>query len=81
MFWILVTDSIILGIVGGKVPSDPVFSGTDGFQYVHLGQIATLYYFVHFVVFVPLLSRFEQTRPVPTSLSEPVLKSGAGGTA
>jgi len=36
---------------------------------------------VHFVVFVPLLSRFEQTRPVPTSLSEPILKSGAGGTA
>jgi quinol-cytochrome oxidoreductase complex cytochrome b subunit len=81
MFWILVADSIILGIVGGKVPSDPVFSGTDGFQYVHLGQIATVYYFVHFVAFVPLLSRFEKTRPVPTSLSEPILKSGAGGTA
>ena len=78
LFWILVADSIILGIVGGKVPSDAVFGGTGGFQYVHLGQLATVYYFVHFLVIVPLLSRFEKTRPVPTSISEPVLKSGAG---
>ncbi len=78
LFWILVADSVILGIVGGKVPSDPVFSGTAGFQYVHLGQLATVYYFAHFLVIVPLLSRFEKTRPVPTSISEPVLKSGAG---
>ena len=35
---------------------------------VVLGQIATLYYFVHFLVILPLLPRFEKTLPVPASI-------------
>ncbi len=39
---------------------------------VIIGQIATLYYFVHFLVIVPFLPRFEKTLPVPATISEDV---------
>ena len=77
VFWFLVIDTVILGIVGGSPPNDPVFPGIESFTYLILGQITTVYYFMHFLVVMPLLGRFETTRPVPTSLSEPVLKGDA----
>jgi hypothetical protein len=43
--------------------------------------VATAYYFLHFLVLVPLVSRFETPRPLPASISEPVLKSRAEGAA
>ena len=30
---------------------------------------------------LPLLGKIEKTRPLPTSISEPVLKGGAGASA
>ena len=77
VFWFLVIDTVILGIVGGSPPNDPVFPGIESFTYLILGQITTVYYFMHFLVVMPLLGRFETTRPVPTSLSEPVLTGDA----
>jgi len=47
-------------------------------QYVHLGQLATLYYFFHFLLLLPILGRTERTLPLPTSILEPVTKHGAG---
>lgn len=79
-FWILIIDCVILGIVGAKSPDDPVFSGASWFQFVHLGQIATAYYFFHFLVLLPLLSKFETPRPLPTSINEPVLGGGAASS-
>lgn len=38
-----------------------------------LGLALTLYYFAHFLVIIPLLGRFETPRPLPTSISQPVL--------
>ena len=46
-FWVLLVDCVILGIVGANAPDAPVFSGLEGFNYVHLGQIATFWYFFH----------------------------------
>jgi ubiquinol-cytochrome c reductase cytochrome b/c1 subunit len=47
-------------------------------QYVHLGQLTTAYYFFHFLLLLPILGRTERTLPLPTSISEPVTKGGAG---
>ncbi len=73
VFWVLVADCIILGVVGANPPNNPVFKGIEWFQYVTLGQIATVYYFAHFLVLVPLLGRFEPRPALPVSIAEPVL--------
>jgi ubiquinol-cytochrome c reductase cytochrome b subunit len=63
-FWILVLDVLVLGWVGGLPAEEP---------YVMIGQIATIYYFAHFLIILPILSKFETTLPLPTSISESVL--------
>ena len=68
-FWLLFIDCFVLGWVGANPPEG---------HFVIIGQVATAYYFAHFIVILPLLSVFETPRPVPTSISEPVL--GGGGT-
>jgi ubiquinol-cytochrome c reductase cytochrome b subunit len=63
-FWLLVIDVLVLGWVGGS-PVKPLT--------VAVGQIAAAYYFLHFLVILPLVSRFETPLPLPTSISESVL--------
>ncbi len=76
-FWLFFIDCIILGFVGANSPDDlsPV-----GLKWVSVGQLGTLYYFAHFLIVLPLLSVFERPKPLPTSISEPVL-GGGGNTA
>ncbi|MBT5046924.1 MAG: cytochrome b [Rhodospirillaceae bacterium] len=69
-FWLLVIDCIILGICGAKPAEAP---------WTYIAQAGTAYYFAHFIIIIPLLAKFEKTRPVPTSISEPVLGGGGGG--
>ena len=64
-FWILVFDSVILGYVGANPP--------EGY-FIPLGQAATAYYFLHFLVLIPLISLFERPQAVPDSISAAVLK-------
>jgi quinol-cytochrome oxidoreductase complex cytochrome b subunit len=66
-FWLLLIACLVLGYIGAKPPEPP---------YVYIGQVATLYYFAHFLVVLPLVSMIEKPRPVPASISEPVLKGG-----
>ncbi|MCP5116828.1 MAG: cytochrome b [bacterium] len=84
-FWLLIIDCLVLGLVGAKAPDDQVFDWYEGFLYVHLGQIATTYYFFHFLVLTPILGKLERPKPLPKSISEPVLQGGgsvsAGATA
>ena len=68
-FWLLFIDCIALGYLGGK-PAEGV--------YVVLSRIATAWYFLHFLVILPLLSVFETTKPLPKSISEPVLATAKG---
>jgi ubiquinol-cytochrome c reductase cytochrome b/c1 subunit len=70
-FWVLVLDCILLGYLGAMPP--------EGI-YVILAQIGTFYYFFHFLVLLPLLGKFERPRPLPASISQPVLRPGAAAT-
>jgi len=53
-----------LGYLGSQEP-------TGG--YVIATRILTIYYFAFFFVILPLLGLFEKTKPVPNTISEPVL--------
>jgi len=78
LFWVLVVDVVILGIVGAKVPDDIAFSiGDFGISWLIVGQLTTVYYFAYFLVALPLLSKFEKTNPLPESISEAVLPRNA----
>ena len=46
--------------------------------YVLLSRFATAWYFLHFLVILPMLSVFETTKPLPKSISEPVLATARG---
>ena len=64
LFWIFLIDAIVLGWVGSK-PAEGV--------YIIISRIATFYYFLHFLILLPLLGKFERNRPLPESIGKPVL--------
>ena len=67
-FWVFLIDCVLLGYLGG-IPAEGI--------YVVLSRIATIWYFAHFLIILPVLSVIETPRPLPQSISSPVL--GGGG--
>ena len=63
-YWILVADVLILGYVGA-MPAEGL--------YLLVARVATAYYFIHFLIILPVLGYKEKTLPVPLSITEPVL--------
>jgi ubiquinol-cytochrome c reductase cytochrome b subunit len=63
-FVILVLDVLLLGLCGMKPAEQP---------WVALSQIGSAYYFAHFLIILPLISKFERPLPLPNSISESVL--------
>jgi ubiquinol-cytochrome c reductase cytochrome b/c1 subunit len=80
-FWIFLLDTVILGVCGAHAPDEQVFSWFKGFDYLTLARITTAYYFIHFVVILPIVGKIEKPLPLPTSISEPVLKGGGSAGA
>jgi ubiquinol-cytochrome c reductase cytochrome b subunit len=73
LFVALMVDILILAYCGGKPAEEP---------YLRLSQFASAYYFVHFLILMPLVSAYERPLPLPKSISEAVLaKSGNGASA
>jgi quinol-cytochrome oxidoreductase complex cytochrome b subunit len=66
LFWLFLICCVVLGWVGSQHP--------EGAPLI-IGRIATVYYFLHFLVLLPLVSRIEKPRPLPDSISQPVLKA------
>lgn len=64
----LVAAVFVLGYVGAQ-PAEGIW--------VILGQICTAYYFAFFLVILPVLSRKEVAKPLPSSINEAVLKAQA----
>ena len=74
-FWIFFVVVLVLGVAGGKPAEEP---------WVRLSQILTAYYFAHFLIIMPLISRLEKPLPLPNSISEAVLakyNKGKGGSS
>lgn len=67
LFWVFLADCVMLGWVGAQHP--------EGLPLL-LGRVGTAYYFIHFLVVLPLLSKFETPKPLPESISAPVLSYG-----
>ena len=66
-FWFgLLPCMAVLFYCGGAPAEEP---------YVMLSQLATAYYFLHFLVILPLVSSFEKPEPLPYSITEAVLGS------
>ena len=64
LFWLLVLDLVVLTWVGGK-PAEG--------NYILIGRIATVYYFMHFIIIMPIVGLIEKPRPLPNSISQSVL--------
>jgi len=71
-FWVFVVDCIILGWVGANTP-DAVFHGVP---FLWIGRVATVYYFAHFLVLIPLINILEKPKPLPDSISASVTEDG-----
>ncbi len=63
-YWILVADVLILGYMGA-MPAEGL--------YLLIARVATAYYFLHFLIILPVLGLKEKTLPIPMSITEPVL--------
>ena len=64
-FWFgLIPTMIVLMICGGAPAEEP---------FVMFSQIATAYYFLHFLVILPIISMTERPEPLPYSITESVL--------
>ena len=65
-YWLLVADVLVLGWAGGAVVTPFVIA---------VGQAATIYYFLHFLVILPIISQIERPEPLPYSITDAVLHS------
>jgi ubiquinol-cytochrome c reductase cytochrome b/c1 subunit len=63
-FWIFAAVCLVLGWLGSK----PAEGG-----YVIIARILTIYYFAHFFIILPLLSRIETPKATPNSIADDVL--------
>ncbi len=64
LFWLLLADVLILGYCGAAPAEEP---------FVRISQLASAYYFIHFLILVPLVARLETPKPLPRSIADPVL--------
>ena len=75
-FWLFVMNGLFLGYLG-QLPTDQiVVLGIDALTFA---QVATVFYFAYFIVIMPLASRTETTKPVPTSIAAAVLDANKKG--
>ncbi|HSE77194.1 MAG TPA: cytochrome b N-terminal domain-containing protein [Alphaproteobacteria bacterium] len=66
-FWLFLIACVGLGYAGSQPPEGPALV---------IGQFSTFWYFFHLLVLLPLIGWFERPKPLPVSISEPVLGGG-----
>jgi ubiquinol-cytochrome c reductase cytochrome b subunit len=71
-FWVLVVDVLCLGYLGQAEVTPTV---------VLLSQLCAGYYFSHFLIILPLISKYEKPLPLPNSITEAVLGEAAPAAA
>lgn len=70
-FWIFVAVCLGLGYIGAMPPEG---------GYVIAGRLLTAYYFMHFLVILPVLGLIEKPKPLPASIHEAVLNASGTGS-
>ena len=83
-FVIFVLVGLGLGWCGAQLPDAAVIPGMPSFtlfdgalnSYLWLTRLLTAYYFLFFLVLMPLVGLRETPRPIPATISEPVLPTG-----
>jgi len=68
-FWLLVVDAIALGYVGSHPVDARLFN--TAIPLVWIGRVATLYYFLHFWLILPVVGRIEKPSPLPAGIGKP----------
>ena len=79
-YWLFVINFVMLTWYGSVKPDVTLFemfgAATPGGPPVAtISKLSVVYYFVYFLVLLPLLGRFEKPKPLPNSISEAVLKT------
>ena len=69
LIWLLVVAVFGLGICGAHKP--------EGI-WVPISRLCALYYYLHFLVILPVLGKLERPLPLPESISQAVLRRGGG---
>jgi ubiquinol-cytochrome c reductase cytochrome b/c1 subunit len=74
LIWLWIVSVGVLGVCGANKP--------EGI-WVVLSRVGTAYYFLHFLVILPILGKLERPLPLPESISRPVIGGGPlpGGAA
>ncbi len=70
-FWLFVITCVLLGWLGSKPPIG---------GYVTLARLLTAWYFIHFLIVLPLLGFIEKPKPLPASITEPAMRGGKAAT-
>jgi ubiquinol-cytochrome c reductase cytochrome b subunit len=63
-YWLFVINFVTLTWLGAQPPEGAI---------PIIGKFCVAYYFLYFLVILPLLGRFEKSKPLPASISEAVL--------
>ena len=71
-FWVLVVDIVILGVCGVMPAAQP---------WIIMSQLAAAYYFAHFLIIIPIISRIEKPDALPSSITEAVLAKPGNSNA
>jgi ubiquinol-cytochrome c reductase cytochrome b subunit len=68
-FWIFIADVVMLGWIGSKPPEG---------LYPTLALLGAIWYYVHFLIILPVLGLIETPRRMPNSITEAVLEKNGG---
>ena len=72
-FWLFGLNALFLGFLG-SVKTDDIIMGA---QAVVWAKLSTLYYFLYFLVILPLLGYIEKPKPLPVSINDAILAKSA----
>ncbi|MBS1165867.1 MAG: fbcH 1 [Proteobacteria bacterium] len=72
-FWLFGLNALFLGFLGSVKTDDIIM----GMQAVVWAKLSTLYYFLYFLVILPLLGYIEKPRPLPVSINDAILAKSA----
>lgn len=68
-FWLLVITCLALGYLGAKSPEG---------GYLIAGRLFTAYYFIHFLIVMPIVGIIETPKPKPQSIADSIFSNNGG---